>query len=263
MTATDARTGRLHWTDSDPGGARPLILIHSLGTDSTMWDDQVAAFSGRRRVVAIDLPGHGGSTAAAGDYRLEDLGQDVLTVADAAGLDDFDLCGISVGGLISLWLAVNAPGRVTTLVASNTAARVGTAEKWAERIAAVAEVGLAGILPMVVPGFVTKDFPARHPGSYRSLETTFAAVDPVGYTGCCAALRDADLTDVVAAIACPTLVVVGDQDLATPPPESEFLHGRIAGSRLKLVRGAAHLTNLEQPEVFNRAVLAAWNEWEG
>ena len=240
-----------------------MILIHSLGTDSTMWAGQIAAFSGRRRVVAIDLPGHGGSTAAGGDYRLEDLGQDILTVADAVGLDRFDLCGISVGGLISLWLAVNAPERVVTLVASNTAARVGTAEKWAERIAAVAEVGLAGILPTVVPGFVTRDFPARHPEAYRSIETTFAAVDPVGYAGCCAALRDTDLADDVAAIACPTLVVAGDQDRSTPPPESEFLHGRIAGSRLEVIRGAAHLANLDQPEVFNRAVLAAWNDWEG
>jgi 3-oxoadipate enol-lactonase len=228
-----------------------------------MWADQVAAFSGRRRVVAIDLPGHGRSTAAAGDYRLADLGQDILTVADAAGLDDFDLCGVSVGGLISLWLAVNAPGRVVTLVASNTAARVGTAEKWEERIAAVAEGGLAGILPTVVPGFVTQDFPARHPETYRSIETTFAAVDPVGYTGCCAALRDADLTDVVAAIACPTLVVAGDQDRSTSPADAEFLHDRIASSRLEVIRGAAHLASLDQPEAFNRAVLSAWNEWEG
>lgn len=261
MSRIEGRTGSLAWTTHGPEGERSLLLLHSLGTDSRMWTRQIPAFSRVRRVVTIDLPGHGGSTAAGGEYRLEDLGRDVLGMADSAGIDRFDLCGVSLGGLISLWLAIAAPDRVLTLVASNTAARVGSFEFWSERIRAVAELGMDGIRPNVLPRFFTPDFPERDPETFHSVEGVFNSVDPVGYAGCCAALRDADLRDRVAEIGCPTLIVAGDQDLATPPADSEFLSGRIAGSRIVVIPGAAHLANLDQPEVFTSAVLGAWDEW--
>jgi 3-oxoadipate enol-lactonase len=226
-----------------------------------MWMRQIPAFSGVRRVVTIDLPGHGGSVAAEGEYRLEDLGRDVLEVADSAGIDRFDLAGISLGGLISLWLGIVAPDRVLTLVASNTAARVATSEFWSERMSAVAELGMEGIRSSVLPRFFTPDFPGRDPETFRSVESVFTSVDPIGYAGCCAALRDADLRDRVSEIRCPTLIVVGDQDLATPPTDGEFLSGRISGSRLAVIAGAAHLANLDQPEAFTSAVQNVWNEW--
>jgi 3-oxoadipate enol-lactonase len=226
-----------------------------------MWINQIPAFSRMRRVVTIDLPGHGRSVAAEGEYRLEDLGRDVLEVADSAGIDRFDVAGVSFGGLISLWLAIAAQDRVLTLVASNTAARVATSEFWSERLSAVFELGMEGIRPSVIPRFFTPDFPDRDPETFRSVESVFISVDPVGYAGCCAALRDADLRDRVSEIRCPTLIVVGDQDLATPLTDGEFLRGRIAGSHLVVIPGAAHLANLEQPEVFTNTVLNAWNEW--
>lgn len=261
MSRIEGRTGNLDWTDHGSEGGRALLLLHSLGTDSTMWMHQIPAFSRVRRVVTIDLPGHGRSVAAEGEYRLEDLGRDVLEVADSAGIDRFDLAGISLGGLISLWLAIAAPDRVLTLVASNTAARVATSEFWSERLSAVSELGMEGIRPSVIPRFFTPGFPERDPETFRSVESVFTAVDPVGYAGCCAALRDADLRDRVAEIRCPTLIVVGDQDLATPLADGEFLGGRIAGSRLVVIPGAAHLANLDQPEAFTSTVLNAWNEW--
>lgn len=261
MSRTEGRTGNLDWTDHGPEDGRALLLLHSLGTDSTMWMHQIPVFSRVRRVVTIDLPGHGGSVAAEGEYRLEDLGRDVLEVADAAGIDRFDLAGVSLGGLISLWLAITAPDRVLTLVASSTAARVGTSEFWSERLSAVSELGMEGIRPNVLPRFFTPDFREREPETLRSVESVFTAVDPVGYAGCCAALRDADLRDTVAEIRCPTLIVVGDQDLATPPADAEFLSGRIAGSRLVVIPGVAHLATLDRPEAFTTAVLNAWNEW--
>jgi 3-oxoadipate enol-lactonase len=220
-----------------------------------MWAPQLGAFATARRVVAIDLPGHGRSTAQSGEYRLDDLGADLLAIADQAGVARFDFCGISLGGLLGLWLAIHAPERVQTLVASNTAARVGSRDLWAERIQAVVDQGMAGIGPSVVARFFRPDFGHRRPEAFRQVEETFNSVDPVGYIGCCAALRDADLSASVAAIHCPTLIMAGEQDQATPPAQAQWLHQQIPGSQLEVIPQAAHLANLEQPEIFTRLAM--------
>jgi 3-oxoadipate enol-lactonase len=220
----------------------------------------MAAFTSMRRVVAIDLPGHGGSAACPGEYTLDQLGGDVLTIATEAGLARFDVCGISLGGLIGLWLAVNARDRVATLVVSNTAARIGSRGFWAERIRAVAEGGMAGVEAQVIPRFLSEDFSERDPETFALVEEMFLAVDPAGYIGCCAALRDADLSDDVRAISCPTVIIAGDIDVATPPAEVELLHGSISGSRLDTIPGAAHLASLDRKDVFTDLVVTALEE---
>lgn len=241
----EARTGDLVWTDSDPSGTDGLIMVHSLGTDSSMWAPQVGPLSVIRRVVAIDLPGHGASSAAPGEYRLEDLGHDVLDVAGEAGLERFDVCGISIGGIMALWLAINAPERVRTLIVANSAARVGTEEGWAERIQAVEAGGMAA-----VGHVVDRFFAVDRPMTRRAIRQVFLAVDPTGYIGCCAALRDTDLRGELSAIECPTFIIAGDEDVSTPPTEAHRLHAEIRGSRLHVIPGAAHLSNLDQPTAF-------------
>lgn len=258
---TEGRTGELHWTDTGGNAGRTVLLVHSLGTDSSLWARQVEPFSQVRRVITVDLPGHGSSTARDTEYTIEDLGADVLAVADAAGVERFDYCGISIGGQIGLWLAVEAPERVETLVAACTAARIGTSERWQQRIEAVEEVGMEGLLTTVVAGWFSPSFGDRDPDSLRSIQQVFTSVDPVGYTGCCAALRDADLTSRIAEISAPTLVVAGELDVSTPVSEAELLHEWIRGSRLQVIPGAAHLANLDRPEEFTAAVLGAWAEW--
>jgi 3-oxoadipate enol-lactonase len=181
----------------------------------------------------------------------------MLAVADEAGLDGIDVCGISLGGLIGLWLGINAPERVTSLVVSNTAARVGSREFWSERIEAVQRRGMEGILHDVVPRFVAPGFRDRDPQTFALIEEMFLSVDPSGYVGCCAALRDGDLRDSVSAIACPTLVIGGEQDVATPPAEARWLHGQIAGSHLEVIPGAAHLANIDRPDAFTRVAMSA------
>ena len=235
------------------------MLLHSLGTDNRMWEPQLQAFATVRRVVAIDLPGHGHSSAHAGEYSVDDLGGDLLAVADQAGLARFDVCGISLGGLLSLWLAINAPERVLTAVASNTAARVGSHELWAARMQAVIDGGMEAVRPMVLARFFTSGFGEHRPDVLRQVEETFTSVDPVGYVGCCAALRDADLSTAIPAIACPTLIVAGAEDVATPPNQSRWLHEQITNSRLEVIPDAAHLASLEQPEIFTRLTMA-WLE---
>ena len=235
------------------------MLLHSLGTDNRMWEPQLRAVATVRRVVAIDLPGHGQSSAHGGEYSLDDLGGDLLAAADQAGLARFDVGGISLGGLLGLWLAINAPERVLTLLASNTAARVGTRELWAERMQAVIDGGMEAIRPLVLARFFTPGFGQRQPQVFRQVEESFTSVDPDGYIGCCAALRDADLSTAVSAIRCPTLIIAGAEDLATPPKQSEWLHEQIPNSRLEVIPDVAHLASLEQPDVFTRLAMG-WLE---
>lgn len=251
------RTGALHREELGDPGLPGLLLIHSLGTDSTMWKPQLYALGSLRRVVAVDLPGHGRSSANPGPYRLEDLGADILDVVDAAGLSRFDVCGISLGGLIALWLAINTPERVSSLIACNTAARIGTAELWTERMEAVLSGGIDSIRETAISRWFAPDFDQRHPEVLEEIKKVFSATDPAGYAGCCAALRDGDLSTEVDRIGSPSLIVTGAEDIATPPDQAYWLGNRIAGSRVEVIPGAAHLSNLDQPEMFTRLVAGA------
>ena len=248
MTAHEGRTGILDWSDSGDGPGRPLLMVHALGADRDLWAQQVPILSSRRRVVLLDLPGHGASSAAPGQYTVADLGLDVLDIATAAGLDEFDLCGLSLGALVSLWAATNAPDRVRALVVSNTAARVGSEELWAARIEAVEAGGMEAVREAAVDRFFSPGYASANPGMVAEATRVLVSVDPAGYIGCCAALRDADLRESVAAIRSPTLVIGGDRDIATPPGESVWLHDHIPGSKLRILESAAHFSNLERPD---------------
>ena len=160
---TTGRTGTLNWTDSGGDAERTLVLVHSLGTASALWMRQMEPFGRVRRVIAVDLPGHGASTADDHEYTLDELGRDVLAVCDDAGVGRFDYCGISIGGQIGLWLALEAPERVVSLVAACTAARIGDADKWRDRIDTVRQHGLEGLLDTVVAGWFGPSFAERDP----------------------------------------------------------------------------------------------------
>ncbi|MEA3185735.1 MAG: 3-oxoadipate enol-lactonase, partial [Ilumatobacteraceae bacterium] len=127
----------------------PLILTHSLGSDHRMWESQVQALESQYFIVAIDNVGHGESDSPEGDYSVGDLGDAVLAVADAAELDRFHYCGLSVGGITGQWLATRHPHRLISLTLSNTAARIGTAELWNERIRVARTEGMAALADSV------------------------------------------------------------------------------------------------------------------
>jgi 3-oxoadipate enol-lactonase len=249
-----AITGDLEYSDSGPDSKPVTLLIHSLGTDRTMWRAQHDLLRAGRRVIAVDLPGHGGSLAGPGPYAIEDLGDDMLGVLRAARVDTFEVVGVSLGGLIGLWMAANLPDRVEALIAANTSSRLGSPELWAERIEAVERGGMDSIRESVVRRFFAADFETESPGEFDRFSEIFSATDPEGYAGCCAALRDADLTREVGAIACPTLIVGGDQDIATPPDHQRRLHETISGSRLEIISGAGHLSNVDRPGRFNQVL---------
>lgn len=245
-----------------PTEAPALILGNSLGTDMRLYDGQWPGLAQRYRVVRIDTRGHGGSDAPPGDYALDRLGRDVLDVAAALGIGRFAYAGISLGGMVGQWLGVHAADRVTALALCNTSAWMGPAEAWQARIAAVRDGGMAAIAGGVAERWFTPGCRATRPDVVARALAMLTATPAAGYAGCCAAIRDMDQRAAVAAIATPTLVIAGSDDPATPLSHAEQLAGAIAGARLAVLP-AAHLSNLEQPALFTRTLLAFLDEVTG
>jgi 3-oxoadipate enol-lactonase len=244
---------RIEYSIAGAASAPPLLFINSIATTRELWARQVPRLAKSFRVITYDARGHGFSQVTAGDYTIEQLGRDALAVLDAAGAETAHVCGISLGGITAMWMGVHAPRRVRSLVLANTAARIGSVEMWSERIAFVKQQGMATLADLTMPRWFTEGFRAREPHTIEQFRSMIAACSEDGYLRCCAALRDEDLREAIGGIACPVLCIAGNSDPATPPEALQFIHERIAGSRLVRL-DAAHLTNVEQHEAFTRAV---------
>jgi 3-oxoadipate enol-lactonase/4-carboxymuconolactone decarboxylase len=232
-----------------------LVLSHSIGTDHGMWAPQAEDLLPHFQVLRYDTRGHGASDAPKGEYSVERLGRDVLGLADALKIPKFAFCGLSLGGAIGQWLALNAPDRVTGLVLANTSPQFGPRTNWETRMQTVAEKGMAGILDMALQRFFSPETLARGDAYANAVKSVLLGTDPVGYTACCAALRDVDHTKLLRDIRTPTLVIVGDRDVSTPwQGHGEILAREIPGARAVHL-AAAHLSNLERPRSFTTTLL--------
>ena len=230
-----------------------LVLTHSLGSDHRMWGSQVESLKSQYFIVAIDNVGHGQSDVPSGDYTVSDLGAAVLAVADAAELEHFHYCGLSVGGLTGQWLAVHHPHRLLSLTLSNTAAKIGSPELWDERIRVARDEGMGALVVGVIARWFSPEFEKQHPEQFALARETLLATDPTGYAGVSAALRDTDLRDSIGSVTIPTLVIGGVRDQATPVEQARWLHEQIRGSRL-VELDAAHLSNLDRQPEFTAAL---------
>lgn len=239
-----------------PEDAPVLVLVNSLGTNLDMWEPQMARFSSGLRVVRYDSRGHGASEVPTEAYTIEQLGRDLLGLLDALQIERAHICGLSLGGMVALWLAANAPERVDRAVLADTAARIGTAEGWTTRIALVSAGGIDAVGEMVLARFLSERFRRQYPEMALQIRDMLQATNPQGYIGACAALRDADLRATLPAIHAPSLIIVGEEDEATPPAQAQELHNAIKRCELVMLSEAAHLSNVEQPEVFTSEVLA-------
>ena len=246
---------RLAYRVDGPDDAPTIVLVNSLGTDLRMWDPQIGLLSRSLRVVRYDCRGHGASDVPPGPYTIEQLGLDLLTLLDTLQIDRAHICGLSLGGVIALWFSAKYPNRVASALFANTAARIGTEESWNTRIEAVRTGGMGAILDMVLARFLSEGFRQRHLEVTRLIGEMIKATNPKGYIGACAALRDADLRDILATIHVPSLILAGELDEATPPSQARELHAAITGSELVVLPEAAHLSNVEQPEEFSKHVL--------
>lgn len=234
---------------------RPVIVLsHSLGLDHAMWDAQVTDLAPHFRVLRYDSRGHGASMVPSGDYTIEQLGRDVLGIVDALGIRHFAFCGLSLGGMVGQWLGVHAPERLTHLVLANTTARVSDPPAMESRRKAVLDGGMSAVIDIVMSRFFTAISLDRNLPAVASARRTVLATSPIGYAGCCAAIRDMDQRDMLSRIAVPTLVIAGDHDVSMPwASHSELLSSSIQAATVVRLR-AAHLSNLEQPRSFSAAL---------
>jgi 3-oxoadipate enol-lactonase len=244
----------LHTRSDGHGDGPPLLLLNSLGTDLSMWDLQVPGWAATRRVVRFDQRGHGRSQTPPPPYSLDRLGQDALAVLDAYELGTFDLCGLSLGGLVALWLTGSAPERVRRAVFADTAARVGTEEGWRARAETVRIHGMDAVTDLVLDRFFSPAFRAAGSPAVAAVERMLREASVDGYAGSCDALARADLTELARAVRAPSLVVVGMADEATPPADARTLHGLLEDAELVEIPDAGHLANLERPEFFGLVV---------
>jgi 3-oxoadipate enol-lactonase len=233
--------------DGPPDGP-VLVLGGSLGTASAVWQPQMASLAATHRVVRYDHRGHGESPAPPGPYDIEDLGGDVLALLDRLELDRVDLAGLSLGGMVALWLAGHVPDRVRRLGLVCTSARPGQPEFWRQRAATVRSAGTAAVADAVVGRWFTEGFHARHPGVVAWARAMVTGTPAEGYAACCDAVATVDLDPLLPRITAPTLVIAGAMDPAFPLPHAERLVAGIAGSRLAVV-DAAHLASVERPDI--------------
>lgn len=234
----------LSYVVDGPLGAPVLLLGSSLGATTEMWSPQVPALAHSRRVVRFDHRGHGGSPVPPGPYTIDDLGGDVLALADHLGIGRFHYAGLSLGGMVGMWLATRAPERIETLTLLCTSAFLPPAEAWLDRAATVRRAGLAAVAEAVLARWFTPAFTNVEPYRQMLLRT------PVeGYAACCEAIAALDLRPDLGAIDVPTLVIAGALDPATPPEMGRRIASAVPGARFVEVAGAAHLANVERADV--------------
>ena len=239
-----------------PQDAPVLVLGNSLGSTRDLWEPQLAVLGKHFRLLRYEHRGHGGSPAPPGPYTIAELGTDVLRLLDGFGIGHASYCGVSLGGMIGMWLAANAPGRIDALGLCCTSARFPDTGLWVQRAATVRDDGLPSISAQVVSRWFTPGFAARFPSVPAAFAATLDGVGPEGYAGCCEAIAGMDLRADLARISAPTLVISGSEDPSTPPWHGAVIARGIAGSRLTVIRGAAHLANVSAPAEVTAALRA-------
>ena len=232
-----------------------LVFSNSLGSDLRMWDALVPLFAEAFRLIRYDTRGHGLSEAPPPPYSMGDLAHDVAGLLDGLQIESAVLCGLSCGGLIAQQFAIDYPGRVRALVLCDTGTRIGTVASWEERISIVKQKGLGALSTISMERWFTEDFRRRRGDQVRGYANMVVRTSPDGYLGTCCALRDADLTRESAGITKPTLVLCGEQDIATPPDMARQLVSVIPNARLSLIPGAAHISCVEQPALMATQIM--------
>lgn len=244
--------------DGDGKPSRPwLVFSHSLACDHTMWEPQVAEFARACNVLRFDTRGHGASSAPAGEYTLEQLADDLKGLLDALQIQRCHFVGLSMGGMIGQIAALRFPLRFASLTLADTTSRYPAEMRgvWDERIAAVKTAqGMSAIVPATLERWFTAPFRQRRPEVVARIAERIRATPVAGYIGCAHAISRINLTARLPTIACPVLVIVGEEDRGTPPSMAEEIVQAIPGARLERIAQAAHLSNLEQPEAFNAAL---------
>lgn len=234
------------WHDvHGPEDAPVLVLPCSLGTSRELWDPRL--FADRFRVLRYEHRGHGESDVPRGPYSMEALARDALDLLDELGIERACWIGVSLGGMVGMWLAANAGERLDRLVLACTSARIPSPDAYRERAAVVREQGLEPVADAIVSRWFTPGAPLELPRRFRAI---LVATPVEGYAGCCEALAGWDFRPELSRISVATLVIAGEHDESTPAADTRLLADTIPGARLTTIRDAAHLANLERPQEF-------------
>ena len=242
----------LHWREDGSPEGPAVVFANSLGTDLRLWDAVVERLPQHLRLIRYDMRGHGLSSCPPGPYSIDDLAGDALALLDHAGVETCAFVGLSIGGMIGQALAVRAPERISALVLSNTAAKMGEPQMWQDRIATIEADGIAALTDMILerwfaPSFLQTEahLPWRH-----MLERTPQA----GYIACCQAIAGSDLSATSQSLTQPVLGIAGSEDGASPPALVEATLELIADARFTLIEDTGHLPCVEAPEAYAGAL---------
>lgn len=247
-------TARLHAVVDGPADAPVLVLGPSLGTDTGLFDAQVAAFADRLQIIRYDLRGHGASEVVPGPCTMADLAADVLALLDRLGVERFSYAGVSIGGAIGQQLALTVPERLEKLAIIASAAQFADPPSWAVRAQQVREEGTGFLVPSRIGTWFTAEWTERFPGEAKRLLDMLRATPPEGYAACCEAIGTFDVRDRLGEITAPTLTIAGTDDPATTPEMVRVIADGIPGARFTVVSGAAHLPNATHPGQVNEAL---------
>ncbi len=239
----------LHHERSGPADGPVLLMVGSLGTTLAMWEPQVAALASERPTVRLDVRGHGGSPVPDGPYSIAELGADVVATLDELGLQRVSLCGLSIGGMIGMWLAANAPERVERLIVICSSAHMpNAAGAYRERAQTVRARGSTeSVADGVLGRWFTPAWAEANPDTVAAFRGMLVATSAEGYAACCEAIAALDLRSALPHIGAPTLVIAGAEDQATPAAHAEAIAAAVPDARLEILDGAAHLASVERP----------------
>ena len=238
-------------------GAPVVMLSHSLACSLVMWQPQVKVLESAFQVLRFDTRGHGDSDAPQGAYSLEQLTADAVHLLDALNIETVHFVGLSMGGMIGQCLALDYSERLMSLALCDTTAVMPEESQpiWQQRIDAAGQTGMADQVDETLERWFRPEYLELNPPAVEMIRQQILATPVAGYVGCCEAIRRLDYLDRLSGIKMPTLIMVGEEDPGTPVAASEAMHAQIAGSKLVILPGARHLSNIEQAEAFNTALM--------
>jgi 3-oxoadipate enol-lactonase len=266
MSSVQTSVGPIGVVAAGGGAEVPILFLHGVGSDKSVWHPQLDFFGGRRRAVAMDYPGYGDSAARIGATR-DDFARAAIALLDALGIEQAHVCGLSLGGVVAIAMAHLAPGRCASLILADSFAVHPDGQAIHDRsVAASRAMTMAELAAARAPSLLGQ---SASDAIAAEVIATMGRIDPTAYRQGAAAVWLADQRARAATIAAPTLVLVGDEDRITPPALSSDLAGLIGSAldhrpsvRLVTIPAAGHLANLEQPDAFNREVDAFLTEAE-
>lgn len=247
-------------------GAGPwLTMSHSLASNLTMWDEQAQLLSKKFKVLRYDTRGHGQTSAPPGSYTLDQLADDVHALFAALGITQTHWVGLSMGGMIGQTFALKYPGVFQSMVLADTSSRrpPGAAKMWGERIRLAREKGMEVLVASTLERWFTEPYRNARPDVMARIGEHIRSTPVAGYAGCSEAIAELDLMDRLREIKCPALIMVGADDHGTPPAAARQIHENLPGSELLIIDSAAHFSNVEQPEAFNKALLGFLDKHAG